>query len=397
MPPETQPTPRANGGGAAAQQPTHRVSLRVRPSVLSVPLRSLRPLVVTGVVLAGYWAWGAAAVSALDPLGAGFVVGWVVLAVVVWCAARVVYEVLLRWSRVYTIEGDDVTATSGVLHRTRAQVPLRNVQQVIVDKTLGERLLGMGTVLISSAGSQRIDVAWVMVPRPDALLELVRAAVGAARPMPVWLVEPPGERVRPVVIGLVGGIGAGKSTAAQALGELGCLVVDADREARAALDRPEVRGTLVRWWGPKILTAEGLIDRGKVAEIVFAEPMQRNRLEALVHPMVKADRRSLVKRAAEEGRPGVVIDAPLLFEAGSDKDCDAVFFVEAPREVRLARVAKRGWDAAELDRREAAQMPLDEKRSRADEVILNDGDRESLGRVLSRALEKWRGRVGGRA
>lgn len=397
MPPQTEPTPGATSGGAAPGLPAPRVSLRVRPSVLSVPLRSLRPLVVTGVVVVLYATWGAAAAAALEPFGAGFAVGWAALAAAVWCAARVGYELLLRWSRVYTIEADDVTATSGVLHRTKAQVPLRNVQQVIVDKTLGERLLGLGTVLISSAGSQRIDVAWVMVRRPDALVEQVRAAVGAARPMPVWLVEPPGTRVRPVVIGLVGGIGAGKSTAAQILGDLGCLVVDADRDSRAALDRAEVRGMLVRWWGPKVLTAEGLIDRKKVAEIVFANPMERNRLESLVHPIVKADRGALVKRAAEEGRPGVVIDAPLLFEAGSHQDCDAVFFVDCPRDIRLARVARRGWNSDELDRREAAQMPLDEKRAKADEVLVNDGDITALRERLRAALEKWRERVSGRA
>ncbi|MEO1128475.1 MAG: dephospho-CoA kinase [Planctomycetota bacterium] len=178
---------------------------------------------------------------------------------------------------------------------------------------------------------------------------------------------------RPLIVGIAGGIAAGKSAVASAFASLGFLVSDSDRSVRAALGREDVRSTLVEWWGPGILDPSGEVARSRVAEIVFAEPAERRRLESLVHPIVHAERRDLVDRAAAVGAPGVVIDAPLLFEAGVDAECDAVVFVDAPIEVRLERTRSRGWDAAELERREAAQMPLTEKRARSQFVVRNSG------------------------
>lgn len=178
---------------------------------------------------------------------------------------------------------------------------------------------------------------------------------------------------QPPVIGIAGGIGSGKSTVARAFEQLGCLVLDSDEEARRAMERPEVRDELVSWWGPGVLDADGGIDRRRVAQIVFADASERRRLEGLIHPLVKKTRREAIEMAT--GRPGVVIDAPLLFEAGLEGECDEIVFVEASRGVRLARVRRtRGWDEAEFDRREAAQMPLEEKRGRCGFVIVNEDD-----------------------
>jgi len=197
----------------------------------------------------------------------------------------------------------------------------------------------------------------------------------------------------PLVIGLTGGIGAGKSAVGQALAERGFLLVDSDKDAKAALDRPEIRAQLVEWWGAQVLSPEGTVDRKAVGGIVFGDPQQRARLEALIHPLVKAGRSELVERARREGRPGVVVDAPLLFEAGSDAECDAVLYVDAPREVRIERVSRtRGWDQAELDRRENAQLPLEEKRRRSDEVVVNDSTPEVLKHRVGEALQKLQGR-----
>jgi dephospho-CoA kinase len=181
-------------------------------------------------------------------------------------------------------------------------------------------------------------------------------------------------RSRPFVVGVAGGVGAGKSEVARAFERLGCVVSDSDREARAALDLPEVRRELVSWWGEGVVDgATGRIDRGRVAEIVFADARERTRLEGLTHPVAHRRRRALIERAEREGIPGVVVDAPLLFEAGVDAECDAVVFVEAPRATRVERVrASRGWTEAELDRREAAQMDPAEKRGRCRFVIEND-------------------------
>lgn len=191
-----------------------------------------------------------------------------------------------------------------------------------------------------------------------------------------------GRAARPIVIGLAGGIGAGKSAAAGALASLGCLVLDADREAKAALRRPDVRDALVGWWGASVLDAAGAIDPPAVARIVFADEAQRKRLEALVHPIVVRAHDESIADAARRAVGCVVIDAPLLFEAGLDTRCDAVIFIDAPPEERRRRAATRGWGPGELDLRENSQMPLEIKRRRADYVVVNDaGQGELLARL----------------
>lgn len=190
------------------------------------------------------------------------------------------------------------------------------------------------------------------------------------------------------VIGLAGGVGSGKSTVASILAGLGCVVADADALARLALQEPHIRDTIAGWWGPGVLDASGGIDRKAVARIVFDRPEELKRLESLVHPWIRQRQRELFAAAPREAK-ALVIDAPLLFEAGLDRECDAVIFVEADREARLARVsATRGWTAAELDRREGSQLPLDEKRMRADYTVVNDGDLDGLTDQVRRILEQ---------
>ncbi len=187
------------------------------------------------------------------------------------------------------------------------------------------------------------------------------------------------------VIGLAGGIGSGKSAVASALAKLGCAVIDADLLSREALTRPQVIATLVQWWGPGVVRPDGTVDRAAVGRIVFDDPAARRRLEALIHPLVHAERARLRRRyaASDSDFVAIVEDAPLLYEAGIDRECDAVVFVEAPRDVRLSRLRRtRGWDEAELARREKNQLALDIKRERADHVVVNDaGEAELLDRV----------------
>ncbi len=188
------------------------------------------------------------------------------------------------------------------------------------------------------------------------------------------------------IIGLAGGIGSGKTEVARILDGLGCVVADADAIARQTLRDPEVRDTLVGWWGDDVLDADGEIDRAAVASIAFGDPQERRRLEALVHPRVEARRRELFDAAPPEV-PALVIDAPLLFEAGLDAECDAVIFVDADEAVRRQRVAgSRGWEAAQLDRREESQLPLDQKRERADYVLRNNGELSDLTASVRRLL-----------
>jgi dephospho-CoA kinase len=177
------------------------------------------------------------------------------------------------------------------------------------------------------------------------------------------------------IVGLTGGIGSGKSTFSALLRERGAAVVDADRLARDAV-APGSAGLaeVVRAFGEDILDASGALDRKRMAARVFADPVARRRLEAIVHPYVRAGMAAEVRRLAATGAPLALYDVPLLYEAGREGDVDVVVVVWAPREAQLARLAARdGMSAAEAEARIAAQMPLDEKARRADFVVVNDG------------------------
>lgn len=195
---------------------------------------------------------------------------------------------------------------------------------------------------------------------------------------------------RPLVIGLAGGIGAGKSHIARLFAAEGCAVSDSDALATRALDEPDVKAALVQWWGPPMLDAAGVVDRAQVARVVFADPGARTRLESLLHPRVHAARARQIEQAALAGVAAFVIDAPLLFEAGVDKECDAVVFIDCPRHERLDRVRARGWDDAELSRREAAQWPLERKRAQCRFAIDNSRARrdqlDQVRRILSELM-----------
>jgi dephospho-CoA kinase len=189
------------------------------------------------------------------------------------------------------------------------------------------------------------------------------------------------------VIGLVGGIGSGKSLVGSMLADLGCLVCHSDELARSALADPAVRDELVRWWGREVLDPSGAVDRRAVAGKVFADPAERKRLEALLHPRIESARRRTFA-AAPPGTRALVIDAPLLLEVGLDRECDAVLYIDSPREDRLRRLAEtRGWDSAELERRESAQWPLDRKRAAAHHVLVNAGNQPALRSEVQKALE----------
>jgi dephospho-CoA kinase len=196
-----------------------------------------------------------------------------------------------------------------------------------------------------------------------------------------------GEPAHRPTIGLVGGIGSGKSAVASILRELGCVVCHSDDLARAAFDDPAIRSTLLAWWGDRVLGPDGSIDRAGIAKIVFADESERRRLESLVHPWIERTRRAAFAAAPPQTR-GFVIDAPLLLEVGLDRECDAVVFVDAPHAERARRVERhRRWNVDELDRREAVQWSLDRKRAAADHVIRNAGDLSALRAATLRVFD----------
>jgi dephospho-CoA kinase len=190
-----------------------------------------------------------------------------------------------------------------------------------------------------------------------------------------------------LVIGLMGGIGSGKSVVAQALKDLGCVVADADANAKAVLLNSQVRDQLVAWWGAEILNADGIVNRRAVSDIVFQDERARKQLEEVVHPRVRQMQEAQFC-AAQEGTRALVIDAPLLLEAGLDSLCDALIFVDSSQETRLQRVTQtRGWDSDELQRREEAQIPLDKKRKKADYVLINEGALDEVRSQVKQILE----------
>jgi dephospho-CoA kinase len=195
------------------------------------------------------------------------------------------------------------------------------------------------------------------------------------------------------IIGIVGGIGSGKSYVAKIFGELGCVVIDSDGLVRLAYDDPAIRAILRKWWGDGLFNADRSINRSAIAAKIFRDPAQQKMLEQLMHPWVNARRERLMQQVVGDAQVlAFVWDTPLLVENRLNSQCDAVVFVDAPREVRLARVKEsRGWDEAELERREKLQMPLDKKREISDYVLVNaaeaDRIRGQIREILSQILE----------
>ncbi len=182
------------------------------------------------------------------------------------------------------------------------------------------------------------------------------------------------------LIGLTGGIGSGKSAAAAFLRELGVTVIDADEGTRA-VQAPGSEGLhrLVEAFGPEMLTTEGGLDRAALGAVVFADASARQRLNAIVHPLVREWMAERVREAAERGDEVVVLDIPLLFETRGTEGLDAVILVYSPEELQLKRlVEQRGMDEGAARERIAAQMPIDDKRRLASHVVVNTGTLEDL-------------------
>ncbi|MCS6801074.1 MAG: dephospho-CoA kinase [Chloroflexota bacterium] len=192
-----------------------------------------------------------------------------------------------------------------------------------------------------------------------------------------------------LVVGLTGGIASGKSTVAAMLRERGAAIIDADALGHRVLERgSDSWATLVATFGEGILSDNGEIDRRRLGAIVFADPEQLKRLNAISHPRIR--RMALDELAALRARGDVevaVVEAALLFEGGWDDFCDEVWVVYVPEEIALARLRSRnGLTDAQARERIRAQMPIDEKRARANIVLDNSG---SLADLEAQVEEAW--------
>lgn len=199
-----------------------------------------------------------------------------------------------------------------------------------------------------------------------------------------------------IVVGLTGGVATGKSTVAAMFKRCGATVIDADQLARQVVEpgKPAWRD-IVRTFGSDILCPDRTLDRQALADIVFRSPRKLKRLERIIHPRV-ARLQSRLTKAIAGRRPDTVViyEVPLLFEAGVDKRVDTVIVVTADRRTQVERLARRtGLSRADILRRIRSQMPLAEKRRRADHVL--DGTRplRSLRRQTARLYEQLRSRT----
>jgi dephospho-CoA kinase len=193
-----------------------------------------------------------------------------------------------------------------------------------------------------------------------------------------------------LLVGLTGGIGSGKSTVARMLQDRGAVVLDADGFARAAVvaGSPGLRSIVARFGGD-ILTAEGELDRPKLASIVFADPKALADLEAIVHPEVRRMIADGIQENLDADRVVVLVN-PLLIEMGTHRDCDVVVVVSVSPDTQIARSVARGMMEDDVRARIAAQLPLEERARTADVLIDNEGSLADLEReidVLWRQLE----------
>ncbi len=186
------------------------------------------------------------------------------------------------------------------------------------------------------------------------------------------------------VVGLIGGIGSGKSQVAAEFARHGAKIINADQLGHEALEEPNIREQIFRNWGSEIGSGEN-IDRRKLGAIVFAQPKERKRLEDLVFPYIEQRIQEEIDSADEEL---IILDAAILLETGWGKRCSCVVYVHASYQTRLQRLTeKRGWNEKEVLQRSKAQMSLTDKVSQADFVVNNDGTLEELAKEVSRLLE----------
>jgi dephospho-CoA kinase len=185
-------------------------------------------------------------------------------------------------------------------------------------------------------------------------------------------------------VGLTGGIGAGKSEALAAFARLGAATLSTDQVTHELLSDPEVRDALTERWGSEV-AEDGEVDRGRVAEIVFADPGELAWLESQLHPRVGAHVLDWRGRL-EPGIEVAVVEVPLLFEAAMEDAFDATVAVVADDQVRDDRLRERGQ--AGLVGREDRQLDQAAKAARADHVLRNDGTLEELERAVAKVLEE---------
>ena len=186
------------------------------------------------------------------------------------------------------------------------------------------------------------------------------------------------------VIGILGGIGSGKSTIAAEFAKLGCKVIDADRIAHELLQEPPVREKVVSLFGQAVLDSSGKIDREKLAEVAFADHKMLASLNRIIHPLVLQRTQEFIEQCKSQNQvKAIVLDMPLLVEVGWHKRCDKLIFVDCEQKLRLERAKKMGFDKNQVKIRENFQISLDNKASLADNTIENNSDFSAIAKQVT--------------
>ena len=186
------------------------------------------------------------------------------------------------------------------------------------------------------------------------------------------------------IIGILGGIGSGKSTVAAEFAKLGCKVIDADKIAHELLDEPDVKAKIVNLFGQAVLDSAGKIVREKLAEVVFTDADKLSSINEIIHPIVLQRAEKLIKKYNSQNQvKAIILDMPLLVETGWDKRCDKLIFVDCEEKLRLKRAKKLDFDKNQVKIRENFQISLDNKADLADNTVENNSDFSALARQVT--------------
>jgi len=192
-----------------------------------------------------------------------------------------------------------------------------------------------------------------------------------------------------VKLGLTGGIATGKSTVASLFEKRGAHLIDTDIIAKNIMEKKDTLNEIKAAFGREVFDEEGTLDRKRLAKLIFASKDKRNTLNAIVHPKVKNEVRKRLDTLETNDDNLIVIEVPLLFEAGFDDLCDKTLVVYTSREVQLQRLMDRdGIDRHYALEKINAQMPLEEKKARADYLIDNAESKEKTLEQLDTLIKK---------
>lgn len=189
------------------------------------------------------------------------------------------------------------------------------------------------------------------------------------------------------VFGLTGGLGMGKSTAAQILSRRGIAVVDTDDLARQLVGPGQpALAEIQKQFGPDIVAPDGQLRREELARLVFADGSARQKLEAILHPRIRKQWQAQVAAWRESGRCAAVVVIPLLFETGAESHFDEIICLACSAATQRERLRLRGWTEEQIDQRLAAQWPVERKMALARHVVWTEGDVAALEEQLARVI-----------